>query len=181
MANPILNAMIGQVQAGEPIDASKIKPVPTYCEVCFWKCAGWVHTDEKGELWKIEGNEDDPHCKGRFCPRGTGGLGMYNDEDRLKSPLMRVEVNGKQTFKEVSWDKAFRFIADKMNQISEEHGPESLALFKHGSGGAHFGKLFKAFGSRNITAPPMHNAVDQEKLVSMRPSVQTLTHLNLWI
>ncbi|RXQ90400.1 nitrate reductase [Ancylomarina salipaludis] len=153
LANPILNTMIGQVQAGEPMDASQFKRVPTYCEVCFWKCAGWVHTDEKGELWKIEGNEDDPHCKGRFCPRGTGGIGMYNDEDRLKSPLMRVEIDGKQTFKEVSWDKAFRFIADKMNQISEEHGPESMALFKHGSGGAHFGKLFKAFGSRNITAP----------------------------
>ena len=21
---------------------------PTYCEVCFWKCAGWVYKDEKG-------------------------------------------------------------------------------------------------------------------------------------
>ncbi|WP_282126704.1 molybdopterin-containing oxidoreductase family protein [Marinifilum flexuosum] len=153
LANPLLNAMIGQVNAAEPMDASKIKRFPTYCEVCFWKCAGWVYTDEKGEIWKIEGNEDDPHSNGRFCPRGTGGLGMYNDPDRLKTPLMRVEENGKQTFKEVSWDKAFRFIAEKMNKIKEESGPESLALFKHGSGGAHFGKLFKAFGSKNITAP----------------------------
>lgn len=153
LANPLLNAMIGQVNAAEPMDASKIKRFPTYCEVCFWKCAGWVYTDEKGEIWKIEGNEDDPHSNGRFCPRGTGGLGMYNDPDRLKTPLMRVEENGKQTFKEVSWDKAFRFIAEKMNKIKEESGAESLALFKHGSGGAHFGKLFKAFGSKNITAP----------------------------
>ncbi|GAB7087479.1 molybdopterin-containing oxidoreductase family protein [Marinifilum fragile] len=153
LANPLLNAMIGQVNAAEPMDASKIKRFPTYCEVCFWKCAGWVYTDEKGEIWKIEGNEDDPHSNGRFCPRGTGGIGMYNDPDRLKTPLMRVEENGKQTFKEVSWDKAFRFIAEKMNKIKEESGPESLALFKHGSGGAHFGKLFKAFGSKNITAP----------------------------
>ena len=21
---------------------------PTYCEVCFWKCAGWVYKDNKG-------------------------------------------------------------------------------------------------------------------------------------
>ncbi len=153
LANPLLNAMIGQVNAAEPLDATKIKRFPTYCEVCFWKCAGWVYTDEKGEIWKIEGNDDDPHSNGRFCPRGTGGLGMYNDPDRLKTPLMRVEVDGKQEFQEVSWDKAFRFIAEKMNKIKEESGPESMALFKHGSGGAHFGKLFKAFGSRNITAP----------------------------
>ena len=153
LANPLLNAMIGQVNAAEPLDASKIKRFPTYCEVCFWKCAGWVYTDQKGEIWKIEGNDEDPHSNGRFCPRGTGGLGMYNDPDRLKTPLMRVEVDGKQTFKEVSWDKAFRIISEKMNIIKEENGAESMALFKHGSGGAHFGKLFKAFGSKNITAP----------------------------
>ena len=49
LANPLLNAMIGQVNAAEPLDASKIKRFPTYCEVCFWKCAGWVYTDQKGE------------------------------------------------------------------------------------------------------------------------------------
>ncbi|MCK7541515.1 MAG: hypothetical protein MZV63_66850 [Marinilabiliales bacterium] len=21
---------------------------PTYCEVCFWKCAGWVYKDDEG-------------------------------------------------------------------------------------------------------------------------------------
>lgn len=153
LANPILKTMIGQVRADEVLDASKIKRFPTYCEVCFWKCAGWVYTDEKGEIWKIEGNHDDPHSNGRFCPRGTGGVGMYTDPDRLKTPLLRIEHNGKQSFKEVSWDDAFRFIAEKMKNISEKYGPESLALFKHGSGGSHFGKLFKAFGSKNITAP----------------------------
>lgn len=126
---------------------------PTYCEVCFWKCAGWVYKNEKGEIKKIVGNNEDPNCNGRFCPRGTGGVGMYNDEDRLKQPLMRVTRNGKQTFEEVSWDTAFSFIASKMQKIKEEHGPECMALFTHGSGGKYFGNLLKAYGSTNITAP----------------------------
>src|SRR5690554_1109699 len=63
---------------------------PTYCEVCFWQCAGWVYKNEKGKIQKITGNEDDPNCNGRLCPRGTGGVGMYYDEDRLKAPLLRV-------------------------------------------------------------------------------------------
>ena len=91
-----------------------LKRTPTYCEVCFWKCAGWVYTNEKGEIWKVIGNEDDPNCNGRFCPRGTGGIGMYYDKDRLKQPLLRVGQKGDQTFKEVSWDEAFDFIATKM-------------------------------------------------------------------
>lgn len=131
----------------------KIKKVPTYCEICFWKCAGWAHYNEDGELWKLTGNDKDPHCNGRLCPRGTGGLGMYNDEDRLKTPLIRVEQDGKQYFKEVSWNQALDYISGKMKKIMEEKGPEHLALFNHGSGGKHFGKLFKAIGSGNITAP----------------------------
>jgi thiosulfate reductase/polysulfide reductase chain A len=59
-----------------PLSTSR---TPTYCEICFWKCAGWVTKNEEGEIWKIEGHKDDPHCNGRLCPRGTGGVGMYDD------------------------------------------------------------------------------------------------------
>jgi len=126
----------------------------TYCEVCFWKCAGWAYTDGAGNIKKIIGHPDDPHCNGRLCPRGTGGVGMYHDEDRLKTPLMRVTgPDGKQTFKEVSWDEALDFIAEKMEKIAKEHGPECVALFTHGSGGKFWGHLLKAYGSNNIAAP----------------------------
>lgn len=129
------------------------KRTPTYCEVCFWKCAGWVYKDDNGRIKKIVGNDLDPNCNGRFCPRGTGGVGMYYDEDRLKTPLIRTEERGKQTYREASWDEAFEYIASKMKQIKKEYGPESTALFTHGSGGKYFGTLLKAFGSNNIAAP----------------------------
>jgi thiosulfate reductase/polysulfide reductase chain A len=132
---------------------SGIKRFPTYCEVCFWKCAAWVYTNEDGKILKIIGNEDDPHCNGRLCPRGTGGIGMYTDTDRLKTPLIRVEENGEQTFREASWDEALDLIAKKMKETSGKYGPESIALFNHGSPGHHFGHLLKAFGSCNIAAP----------------------------
>ncbi|MCF8227497.1 MAG: molybdopterin-dependent oxidoreductase [Bacteroidales bacterium] len=126
---------------------------PTYCELCFWKCAGWVYKDERGEIKKITGNDDDPHCNGRFCPRGTGGVGMYHDKDRLKKPLIRAEERGKQIFREASWDEALDYIAEKLGKIAREHGPECVALFTHGSGGKFFGDLMKAYGSTNIAAP----------------------------
>lgn len=130
-----------------------IKRTPTYCEVCFWKCAGWAHTDADGNLWKVVGNNNDPFCKGKLCPRGTGGIGMYTDEDRLKYPMIRVEERGKQVFREVSWHKALEYVAQKMNAIKAEHGAEALALFNHGSGGKYFTNLLNAFGTENITAP----------------------------
>ena len=136
------------VRSGE-----KLTRTPTYCEVCFWKCAAWVHTDEEGNIRKITGNEEDPHCNGRLCPRGTGGVGMYYDEDRLKKPMIREGAPGSQVFREVSWEEALDYIADKMRKIREEHGPECVALFSHGTGGKMISHLLKAYGSPNIAAP----------------------------
>jgi thiosulfate reductase/polysulfide reductase chain A len=130
-----------------------LRRYPTYCEVCFWKCAGWTYTDEEGRIMKIIGHEDDPHCNGRLCPRGTGGVGMYYDRDRLTTPLIREGKPGSQTFRKASWDEALELVAARMKEISDAHGPEAMALFNHGSSGKFFGHLLKAFGSSNITAP----------------------------
>jgi len=141
-------------QANQPANPGKYASrFPTYCEVCFWKCAGWVYTDDEGKIQKIIGNENDPHCNGRFCPRGTGGVGMYHDTDRLKTPLIREEIGGEQTFREASWDEALDLVAKNMKHIADKYGPESMALFYHGSAGHYFGHLMSAYGSGNKTAP----------------------------
>lgn len=126
---------------------------PTYCEVCFWKCAGWVYKDSSSNIQKIVGNDEDYNCNGRFCPRGTGGVGMYYDKDRLQYPLIREGKRGEQTFRRATWEEALDKVAEGMKKIATEHGPECVALFNHGSGGAYFGHLLKAFGSPNIAAP----------------------------
>ncbi|MBD0776326.1 molybdopterin-dependent oxidoreductase [Maribacter sp. ANRC-HE7] len=131
----------------------KLRQTATYCEVCFWKCAGWVHADSKGTIHKIIGNDIDPHCNGRLCPRGTGGVGMYTDNDRLRKPLVRKVIDGEETFVETDWDEALTLIATKMKGIKKEYGAESLGLLKHGSPGSHFEHLFKAFGSESIAEP----------------------------
>ena len=145
-------------ESGGIFKKNKKKPVaherfPTYCEICFWKCAGWTYKDENGKIIKIIGHEDDPHCNGRLCPRGTGGIGMYYDEDRLKKPLIRVGEPGNQSFREASWDEALDLIANKLTKFKEETGPECVALFSHGTGGKMMSHLIKAYGSPNITAP----------------------------
>jgi len=137
-----------------PVSDEEMTPYPTYCEVCFWKCAGWTYVDKKGDIKKIIGNKEDPHCNGRLCPRGTGGIGMYYDEDRLQTPLIReYKKNGEAYFRKASWDEALEYTAKKLQAVADEHGPECVALFNHGSGGKYFGTFLKAFGSPNIAAP----------------------------
>jgi len=77
-----------------PVSDEELTPYPTYCEVCFWKCAGWTYVDKSGRIRKIIGNKNDPHSLGRFCPRGTGGVGMYYDENLLKLLSFNFQISG---------------------------------------------------------------------------------------
>lgn len=126
--------------------------VPTYCDICFWKCGTLAHLRD-GQVWKLTGNPLDPLSRGRLCPRGTGGVGALRDPDRLRRPLIRGQQRGQDVWREASWDEALDYVASKMAAIKKEHGPESMALFSHGVGGNFFKHTLKAFGSPNIAAP----------------------------
>jgi thiosulfate reductase/polysulfide reductase chain A len=126
--------------------------VPTFCELCFWKCGVLAHV-KRGRVTKLQGNPRDPLSRGHLCPRGTGGTGLLYDPDRLKKPLIRVDRRGSQEFEEVSWDAALNAVAEAFLKVKAEHGPEAVALFSHGYGGGWMKHLFHAWGSPNVTAP----------------------------
>jgi len=128
------------------------KVVPTFCELCFWKCGVLAHV-KNGRVTKLKGNPAHPLSRGRLCPRGTGGVAQLYDPDRLKQPLVRVNKRGEEVFEEVSWDKALDEVAGKLLAVREKYGPEALALFTHGYGGSWFSHLVKAYGTPNIGAP----------------------------
>ena len=129
-----------------------IQKIPTYCDLCFWKCGAVAYLKD-GKLWKLEGNPDDPLSKGRLCPRGTAGVGTHYDPDRLRAPLIRKGERGEEKFVEVTWDEALSYIAEKMQKIKKDYGPESMALFSHGVGGSFLKHTMKAYGTKNLTAP----------------------------
>ena len=132
--------------------AGRVQTIATTCDICFWKCGAIAHVRD-GKLWKIEGNPRDPLSQGRLCTRGTGGIGAHYDPDRLRSPLIRVGERGKEEWKAVTWGEALDYIAGRVKKLSAEHGPETIALFKHGISAYYIEHAFKALGTPNIAAP----------------------------
>ncbi|HEU5161763.1 MAG TPA: molybdopterin-dependent oxidoreductase, partial [Thermoanaerobaculia bacterium] len=126
--------------------------VPTFCELCFWKCGVLAHVQE-GRVTKITGNPEHPLSRGRLCPRGIGGTGLLYDPDRLRTPLIRTSKRGEDAFAPASWEAALDLVAERMLAIRDEYGPEAFALFTHGWGGSWFTKLINAYGSPNVGAP----------------------------
>ena len=142
----------GPLGAAMPGGRAGVRTVPTYCDLCFWKCNAIAHVRD-GQPWKITGNPDDPLSRGRLCPRGTGGVGAYFDPDRLRAPLMRRSARGREEWVEVTWDEALTHIAERMQKIKSQYGPEAVALFSHGIGGTFLKHTLKAYGITNIAAP----------------------------
>ncbi|MBL0140689.1 MAG: molybdopterin-dependent oxidoreductase [Betaproteobacteria bacterium] len=144
--------VVSSLAMGSKPPTGKVETIATYCEMCFWKCGGIAHVRD-GKLWKFEGNPLDPMSRGRLCPRGTGAVGTHYDPDRLSKPLIRTGERGKEEFKAVTWDEALNHIAEKMKKIAAEHGPESIALWKHGTGARFFEHVMRAYGCVNKAAP----------------------------
>jgi thiosulfate reductase/polysulfide reductase chain A len=132
--------------------SGEVKTIPTFCEMCFWRCGGIAHVRD-GKLWKFVGNPRDPQSRGRLCPRGTGAVGAVIDPDRLRTPLIRVGERGKEQWKSVTWGEALDFVAQKMQKIKADYGAESIAAFNHGIGARFILHVLKSFGAINFGAP----------------------------
>src|SRR5208283_3098807 len=65
-----------------------------------------------------------PTNEGRICLRGWHVHEVASSPDRLKSPLLKK--NGQ--FQEVSWAEALGFIASRLKEIRDRHGPDALAF-----------------------------------------------------
>ncbi len=151
-AVPVLRQASPFARAATPGADARVTSIPTYCEMCFWKCGG-IASLRDGRLWKFEGNPLDPMSRGRLCPRGSGAVGNHYDPDRLKRPLIRSGERGQEQWKVVTWNEALDHVAAKMKKIAAEHGPESIALWKHGTGARFFEHVMRAYGCVNKAAP----------------------------
>ena len=136
-----------------------VDSVRSVCGVCFWKCGINVELGEEGEPLHISPVPSHPLSRGKLCPRGVGGIGFYEDDDRLTKPQIRVGERGEAVYRNSSWDEANSEIGRRLSEIIEADGPGAIAFLTHGAAEAHFEHLAEAMG----TAHHGHPAYDQCK------------------
>jgi len=65
-----------------------------------------------------------PSNQGKICVRGWHVHEVASSPDRLRKPLIRK--NGE--FTEVGWEDAYAFLATRLSEIRDRHGPDALAF-----------------------------------------------------
>jgi formate dehydrogenase major subunit len=126
--------------------------VDTRKSVCTHCAVGCTVTAEvQNGVWiGQEPSWDSPINRGSHCAKGASVRELVHTDRRLKYPLKLV--NGEWT--RVSWEKAIDEIGDKMLQIREKSGPDSvywLGSAKMSNEGSYLFRKFGAFWGTNNT------------------------------
>ncbi|MFQ5670546.1 MAG: aminotransferase class V-fold PLP-dependent enzyme [Acidobacteriota bacterium] len=96
------------------------------CGICPAGC--WVEVGMRdGKLVNIR--PDSGHPLGMICRRGQHAPEIVYSEHRLKTPLKRMGPKGTLEFEPISWDEAYDVIAQRLNTIKKESGPEAVAIY----------------------------------------------------
>jgi formate dehydrogenase major subunit len=106
------------VEQGQP-DRS----VVTTCAYCGVGCA--FKAELKGEtVVNMTPYKSGPANRGHSCVKGRFAFGYATHKDRITTPMIRDSID--QPWREVSWDDALNFAAQKIRAIQDQHGRNSV-------------------------------------------------------
>lgn len=97
----------------------KVRTICTYCGVGCNLDVAVVN----GKVKSIQAPYDAEVNEGHTCLKGRYAFSFYNHPDRIKTPLIRK--NGQ--LEPATWDEAYDFIANKLSEIKQKYGADSIA------------------------------------------------------
>jgi len=98
------------------------KKIRTICTYCGVGCNLEVSV-LNGQVKSIQAPYDAAVNQGHTCLKGRFAFSFYKHPDRIRTPLIRK--NG--VLEPATWDEAYTFIADKLTEIKQKHGPDAIA------------------------------------------------------
>ena len=100
--------------------------VPTICPYCGAGC-GLFLVVKDGKVAGTRPWTEQAISGGSLCIKGWRAHEFLYHKDRLTKPL----VKDGDSFREIEWEEALNLIAEKLGQIKDKTGPDSLGFLDH--------------------------------------------------
>lgn len=97
------------------------------CGICPAGCWIIATYDQQGRLAKVEPDPTSP--LGITCRLGDHSPEIVYSPHRLQNPLRRKGPKGTYDFEPISWDNALSLVAERLQEIKREHGPEATCIY----------------------------------------------------
>jgi len=99
------------------------RSVTTTCAYCGVGCS--FHAELKGDtVLRMTPNREGQANEGHACIKGRFAFGYATHKDRITSPMIRESID--DPWREVSWEEAFEYTAERLRGIQEKHGRDSI-------------------------------------------------------
>jgi formate dehydrogenase major subunit len=138
---------VRKAEAGVPPPGAQVTIRKNVCTHCSVGCT--VIAEVANGVWiGQEPGWDSPINRGSHCAKGAATRELVHGDRRLKYPMKLI--NGQWT--KLSWDQAIDEIGDKLMEIRQKSGPESvywLGSAKFTNEGAYLNRKLAAFWGTN--------------------------------
>jgi anaerobic selenocysteine-containing dehydrogenase len=94
------------------------------CPLCEAMCGLEIDVVD-GRPETVRGDRADVFSGGYLCPKGASIGKLYEDPDRLRTPMVR-DADG---WHEATWDEAFAVIEARLPPLLERHGRDAIAVY----------------------------------------------------
>jgi len=105
--------------------------VESTCTVCAFGCRAAVQSSSN-RVTRLLGMDSDPLNQSWLCDKGRFGFEAVNAGDRLVEPLVRrsgtATSDGIDELAAVSWSEALATVAERLDGVRTEHGPEAIGV-----------------------------------------------------
>ena len=111
--------------------------VPTTCPYCGVGCNLELHI-KNDTIYKVTSPFDGVVNQGNLCVKGRFGYDFIYSKDRVTVPLIRktAQAPGARTqafdrseWRQISWDEAFDYTADRLVEIYNRDGADAMAVY----------------------------------------------------
>jgi predicted molibdopterin-dependent oxidoreductase YjgC len=97
--------------------------VTTTCPYCGVGCTLNLHIQDDF-VYKVTSPFNAPSNHGNLCVKGRFGYDFIHSKDRLTQPLIRKN----DELVPASWDEAMGHVTDRLLEIREKYGPDSIGF-----------------------------------------------------
>ncbi len=112
-----------------------VEEVKTICAYCGVGCSIYLGVRDN-KIVSVRGDTEGLANKGSLGVKGRWGYDFLSHPERLTTPLIRIPGttrgvghNGKvhEIFREAGWDEALGLVANKLLELKQDHGADSIA------------------------------------------------------
>jgi predicted molibdopterin-dependent oxidoreductase YjgC len=114
--------------------AHQVQKVTTTCTYCGVGCQFDLNIKDN-RIIGVTSNPDAPVNGMALCVKGRYGYDFVHHADRLTKPLVREylltrkpRTNGRGKWIEVEWETALEITANKLRDVRDMHGPDSIGM-----------------------------------------------------